>query len=170
MNITVGYPPDRRRSVRIYLRLNRRLVIVLRSLGVFSLLVAAASYRSPGSVAVWTALGVALLAEPSLVFWTIVRRNHEAFDEDIEVTMTDSTVTHRTRTTSVELSWDMVRRVHEGKDFWIFTVSRLKYVSLWKGALTPGQAAELAAFLARRRVGHAAVTPPAKTPPRDARP
>jgi hypothetical protein len=165
MNITVGYPPDRRRSVRIYLRLNRSLVIVSRCLGVFSLLVAAASYRYPGRVAVWAVLGVALLAEMPLVFWTTVRGNREAFAQDIEVTMTDSTVTHRTRTTSVELSWDMVRRVHEGKDFWIFAVNRLKYVSLWKGALTPDQAAELAAFLAARRVGHAAVTPP-----RDARP
>jgi hypothetical protein len=164
MNISVSYGPDRGRSVRIYLRLHRTWAMALRSLGVLFLLAAvitAADPRgTPSGVAACAVIGVILLAEPYLVFWVTVRRNWAALAEAVTVTLTDAGVTSRTATAAVGLSWDKIRRVVEGKGFWIFAVNRFRFVSLWKGALTPGQADELAAFLDARRTGRGPVPPP----------
>jgi hypothetical protein len=50
----------------------------------------------------------------------------------------------------LRLSWDMMQRVISLKDVWLFYASRLKFVTLYKGALTAAQQAELAAFIEAR--------------------
>jgi hypothetical protein len=155
VNICVSYRQDPGRTFRVLLRLNRRKIRILQCAG--AVLVLAGAILGVGARgAGWQAfslvmLGVLLMTEVYLLFWIAVHRNREALTERVEVTVTGEKVAARTATKSVVLGWDMVRRIIEGDDFWIFAADRLTMVTLWKQALTADQRAELTAFLASGR-------------------
>ena len=96
-------------------------------------------------------IGVVLLVEVPVVICLMVRRNWDALNEEVEVTVTSEEVVQRTATTSLRLSWDMMQRIVSLKDMWLFCAGRLKVVTLYKGALTAAQQAGLAAFIEARK-------------------
>jgi hypothetical protein len=152
MNISVRYMRDFKRTYWCTLYLRRKPAMVLTSAGVLVLLAAFLPSRSSQAATVVLAvIGIVLLVEVPVVIWLMVRRNWDALNEEVEVTVTGEEVVQRTATTSLRLSWDMMQRIISLKDMWLFCVGRLKVVTLYKGALTAAQQAELAAFIEARK-------------------
>jgi hypothetical protein len=152
MNISVRYMRDFKRTYRCALYLRRKATMVLTSTGILVLLAAFLPSRSSQEATVVLAvIGIILLVEVPLVIWLMVIRNWDALNEEVEVTVTSEEIVQRTATTSLRLSWDMVQRIISLKDIWLFYASRLKVVTLYKGALTAAQQAELAAFIEARK-------------------
>jgi len=152
MNIGVRYRRDFSRTYWCTLYLRRKAAVVLTSAGVLVLLAAFLPSRSSQAATVLLAvIGIVLLVEVPVVIWLMVRRNWDALNEEVEVTVTSEEVVQRTATTSLRLSWDMMQRIISLKDMWLFYAGRLKVVTLYKGALTAAQQAELAAFIETRK-------------------
>jgi hypothetical protein len=152
MNIGVRYKRDFKRTYWCTLYLRRKAALVLASTGVLVLLVAFLPPRSSQAATVILAvIGIVLLVEVPVVIWLMVSRNWDALNEEVEVTVTSEEVVQRTATTSLRLSWDMMQRIISLKDMWLFYAGRLKVVTLYKGALTAAQQAELAAFIEARK-------------------
>ena len=152
MNISVRYMRDFKRTYWCTLYLRRKATMVLTSAGVLVLLAAfLPSWSSQLARVMLAVLGIILLFEVPLVIWLMVARNWDALNEEVEVTVTSEEIVQRTATTSLRLSWDRTQRIVSLKDMWLFYTSRLKVVTLYKGALTAAQQAELAAFIEARK-------------------
>jgi hypothetical protein len=91
-----------------------------------------------------------MIAMPWPLLWLAVWRVREAVVVDIEVEVTDQGISRRTATSQVQARWEMIRKVIEARDYWIFVIDRVHVVTLYKSVLTPDQHAEMAAFLTRR--------------------
>lgn len=162
MNIEARYTTDVRRTLRATRRVRRRLRIGARVIGVVFLLLALLALRQPVVAVIFAVVGAVIFVEVDVILWLRVRRNREVFVRPVVTTLTDAGISQRTSTTAVEFPWDMVRRVIETKDFWIFVINRLQTVVLTRQHLTPEQQAELTAFLtARRQALHDAPHPAA---------
>jgi hypothetical protein len=101
----------------------------------------------------WTLLiviGALLIIEYPVLVRIVVYRNRRIILKGAEVTLTSEGIERRTDTTTVHVTWDMVERVHELNDVWIFVVNRLTHIAVAKQALTHEQRAEMAAFIAGR--------------------
>jgi drug/metabolite transporter superfamily protein YnfA len=152
MNISVRYMRDFKRTYRCTLYLRRKVTMVFAAVGVLMLLVAFLPSRSSQAATVVLAvIGVIFLIEVPFLTWLTVIRNWNALNEEVEVTVTSEEIVQRTATTSLRLSWDMMQRIISRKDMWLFYASRLKLVTLYKGALTAAEQAELAAFIEARK-------------------
>ena len=151
MNISVRYMLDLRRSVRLNLYLRRKAMRVFMALGALLIILGVVSIGASTAFAAWfIAIGVLLVIEVPLLTWVQVYANRKNLLEEVEVTLTSEGINQRTATTTLSVTWDMVERIHERHDLWIFVVNRLKRISLFKQALTPEQQAELAVFIAAR--------------------
>ena len=152
MDISVRYMRDFKRTYWCTLYLRRKATMVLTSAGILVLLAAFLPSRSSQAATVVLAvIGIAFLVEVPVVIWLMVRRNWDALNEEVEVTVTSEEIVQRTATTSLRLSWDMMQRIISLKDMWLFCADRLKVVTLYKEALTAAQQAELAAFIEARK-------------------
>jgi len=152
MNISVRYMRDFGRTYRCTLYLRFNAARVLTSFVVRVLLAAFRPSWSSQEVTVLLAvMGIVLLVEVPFLIWLMLVRNWGALSEEVEVTVTSEEIVQRTATTSLRLSWDMMQRIISLKDVWLFYVSRLKFVTLYKGALTAAEQAELAAFIQARK-------------------
>jgi hypothetical protein len=164
MEINVHYTGDPGQASRATARLMRGRARVVRGLGALFVLLAigggAAGAPVPG-VALVGACGALLIAVPGLAPWLVVRLRRKAIVVDVDVEVTDQGISRRTATHQVEARWEMVRKVIETSDFWLFIVDRRHFVALHKSVLTPAQRAEVAGFLARRPWEAAQLRPPA---------
>jgi YcxB-like protein len=153
MQITARYTRDVKRTFRITRFLRRRIYRVFRAIGVIFVLAAVlvgVTGKSPGTTAVLAVCGVIICVEPEAVLWLSLRRNREAIEVDVVVEVTEQEITSRTATETRQLGWQMIRRVVDTADCWVFVANRLQMVTLYKSALPSDQRAELAAFLASR--------------------
>lgn len=153
MQINVHYTGDPKRTFRMIAYMRRRTADASRVGAALVLLGAALNGATGGSVfttAPLAGVGVLMFVTPNAGLWWAVRRNREAIVRDVDVEVTDHGINRRTATGTTHARWDMVQRVLETGDFWIFVINRLTWVGLYKSHLTPDQRAELAAFLAAR--------------------
>lgn len=154
MQITAHYTRDLKRTYRVTARLRRSTFTGFRVLGALIVLLAglgAWSAAFPARTAVsYTLLGVAACALPDLTLWATLLRNRDVYLVDIDVEITDRGISTRTATHSTTIGWNMVRRVIETGDCWIFVINRLQAVTIYKAALTPLQHGQLTAFLNAR--------------------
>jgi len=118
--------------------------------GVLLIILGLSIERTLSGSAPFIALGIFLIIQMPLKAWAEVYRNRKILFEEVEITLTSEGIQWRTATTRFDVSWDMIKRVYELKDLWIFVVNRLTRISLYKHALSQEQQAELAAFIAAR--------------------
>jgi hypothetical protein len=152
MRISVQYMPDLRQTVRLLLYLRRKVLWTFVAVGVLSIVfgVVMAGHAPP---VLWTLLiviGALLIIEYPVLVRIVVYRNRRIILKGAEVTLTSEGIERRTDTTTVHVTWDMVERVQELNDVWIFVVNRLTHIAVAKQALTHEQRAEMAAFIAGR--------------------
>ena len=156
MNISVRNRVDTRQVVRANLVLKRKLrrffaacgVLMIAS-GLTSALVSVGSGRWVFA-AIMIVLGIYLIVGVPLGSWLSVHRNREALLGEVEITLTSEGIQGRSSIATFNVPWDMVKRVYERKDLWIFVVNRLSALTLAKSALSQEQQSELADFLAAR--------------------
>ncbi len=153
MQITAHFTRDLKRTFRVARFLRRRVYRVFRAIGVLFLLAAAVagtSGNAVGTAVVLAVCGAIICVEPEVVLWLSLRRNREAIEVDVEVEVTEHGITSRTATETRQLEWQLVQRVVDTGDCWVFVANRLQMVTLYKPALAPDQRAELTAFLTSR--------------------
>jgi hypothetical protein len=170
MNIHAHYTRDLKRTFRATLRLHRRMLRTVWAVGVLCLLAAVlvgtagTGARAASATGIYAAGAVLFTVLPVAAIWLGLFLNRRAIVEEVDVTVTDRRITRRTAIETREFGWEMVRRVLEHRDFWIFVVNRLTTVTLYKSDLSATQRAELEAFLARRP-GHTAASLGTGAPP-----
>lgn len=153
MQINVHYTRDLKRTYRATVRLRRRAFYRRGVLGVACVLLAVladAAGQSAALVAFFAGCAVVMFIVPPVVVWLALRRHRAAIEVDVDVEVTDRGISTKTTTQSTHVTWEMVQRVIDGGDFWIFVINRLQNVALYKSLLTADQRAELTAFLASR--------------------
>lgn len=153
MHISVRYTPGLRPSFRLYLYLLRKVVWALAILGTLLILLGVAEIgsKAPGWMVVYViAIGVLLILEGPVLVWLKVYRNRKALLSEVAVTLTSEGIESRTDTTTIHLTWDKLKRIHESNDLWVFVADRLTRTAVAKRALSRDQQAELAAFIAAR--------------------
>ena len=156
MNISVRFTPDLRLTSQAVRRLRRKPTYVLRCIGVLVMLAGLLDSAVGGPVAVaitGLVIGLVLVVEIDVVIWLRLRRYKEMIVQPVAMTLTDEGINRASPTTSANFTWDMVRRVIDEQDFWIFVVNPLQAVMLPNAILSPDQRSELAGFLAARRPG-----------------
>jgi hypothetical protein len=153
VQISAQYTRDLKRTFRATTRLRRRLNRIVRAIGALFVLAAVlvgSTGGSTGTMVVLALCGVVIAVEPEVLLWLSLRRNREAIMVDVDVEVTDRGISSRTATGSVMAGWEMIKRVDETSDCWIFVVNRLQVATLYKSALTPDQRVEMSDFLAGR--------------------
>lgn len=153
MQISVHFTGELGRTLRATARLRRGRIRV--GYGVGALLVLVAVIGGAGGAPAFDAVfvgacGALMIAMPWSLLWLAVWRVREAIVVDIDMEVTDQGISRRTATSQVQARWEMIRKVIETRGYWIFVIDPLHVVTLYKSVLTPGQHAELAAFLARQ--------------------
>jgi hypothetical protein len=138
-------------SFRLYLYLLRKLVWALAIIGTLGILdgVATIGYVPDWGVFLIVA-GVLLILEGPVLVWLKVYRSRKVFRSEVEVTLTSEGTEWRTDTTTIHLTWDKLKRIHESNDLWVFVANRQTRIAVAKRALSRDQQAELAAFIAAR--------------------
>ena len=154
MQINAHYTSDLTRTYRATARLRRGELRLFRGAAVLLVLLASLGAWSAafplGTAAGYAALGVVIGVLPDAAIWLRLVRNRDVFVVDVDVEITDHGISCRTATQSTTIGWNMIKRVIGTGDCWIFVVSRLQVVTLYKAALTPLQHAQLTAFLDER--------------------
>lgn len=150
MDISVQYTPDLRRSFRLSLWLCRKSLWSGAAVGVLLIILGVAfiGNTSREIAPFLIAAGVVLIIETPLLLWMRVYRNREILLKEVEVALTSEGIQRRTATVTFDVTWDMVERIYELNDFWVFAVNRLTRFGLFRQRLTEDQQAELAAFIA----------------------
>ena len=115
MHISVRYTPDLMLSVRLYLYLLRKFIWALAIFGTLLIVfgVAAIGSKSLAAGIFLIALGVVLILEIPVLLWLMVYRNRKVFLSEVEVTLTSEGIESRTDTTTINLTWDKLQRIHE---------------------------------------------------------
>lgn len=152
LQINAHYTSDIKRAYRATMRLRRGAVYRGYVLGVVCMFLAVLAYvtgQPAGLVALFVVFAVVGFLPPVLV-WLALRRNRAAIEVEVDVEVTERGISRKTLTQSTDVTWELVQRVIDGGDFWIFVINRLQNVTLYKSLLTPAERAELTAFLASR--------------------
>lgn len=150
MNISVKYTPDLRQTFRLNLWMHRKSIWVTVAFGVILIAWGAILMSGPslelGLFLVCT--GALLVIEPPIVVFMGVYRLRQIILKQAEITLTSEGIEWRTATTTLKVTWDMVERIYELKDVWIFFVNKLTRIGLFKQNLAGSDEAELTAFIA----------------------
>jgi hypothetical protein len=152
MHISVRYTLGLRQTVRLLLYLRRKVLWTYVVVGVLLIVlgVVVPGHTSPLLVTLLIVIGALVIIEYPVLIWMAVYRNRWIILKGAEVTLTSEGIERHTDTTTVHVTWDMVERIHELDDVWIFRVNRLTHIAVGKEALTPEQRQELAAFITGR--------------------
>jgi hypothetical protein len=154
LQISAHYAPDLKRTYRAIVRLRRRGIRGMRVFGVvcglLAVLAGSVGRQSAGIVALIAMYGLVFITVPPFSLWLLLRRSRAAIEMEVDLEVTDLGITRKTATQTTHVTWEMVQRVIDCSDFWIFKINRLQNVVLWKSVLTAEQCAELAVFLASR--------------------
>jgi hypothetical protein len=166
LQINTHYLRDLKRTYRATVRLRRRAIYRNRVLGALVLLaavLAVAVGKSGYIIEMLVVVGIVLLTIDATQMWLALRRHRAAIEVDVDVEVTDRGISTKTATASTQVTWEMVQRVIDGGEFWIFVVNQLQTVVLYKSDLTPDQRTELTAFLASRAGNVASAVPDIRT-------
>ena len=154
MHISGRYTPDLRQSVRVNLYLRRKRIWAFAILGTLLIIlgVAEIGHVPFGLAVVLIAMGVVTIPEIPVLTWLQVHWNSGALPSEVAVTLTGEGIERRTDTTTIHLTWEKIERIHELSDMWVFVANRLTRFAVPKRALSRDQRAELAGFIAARRL------------------
>jgi hypothetical protein len=156
MDISVRYTPDFSRTVRFYFYLHRKPLRNSVICWAFLILLglAAIGLKQPALGVASILAGVLSIITGPVLLWRTVYMNSEIFLKEVEVTLTNEGIEKRTDTITWHFSWDMIERVDESNDFWIFFANKLTFITVSKQALSQEQREEVTTFIA----AHAAWT------------
>ncbi len=151
----MGFRPDLKSTLRAVRLLRRRLRYGIRAAGA-ALVVAVVVQAIGGGVSagpiVLFVCGLVVFVEADVALWLSVRRHRDVIVEPVEITVSDTGISRRTATTSLDIPWDRLSQVITRDDLWIFMANRVQVITLYKSRLTPEQVNQVSAFLDARTV------------------
>jgi hypothetical protein len=153
MQINAHYTGDLKQRYRMIAYVQRRRTVTSRAtaaLVVLGVVIYGIGGGSASTIEFLAPFGVVMFIMPDAGLWWALRRNRDLIVRDLDLEMTDLGITRRTSSGTTQTSWEMIQRVDETDDFWIFVINRVSWIGLYKSRLTADQRAELAAFLATR--------------------